>query len=114
MAERFLHISCMFKEPLDKERGAEMRLVFDKAIDWMRYGSNCWIVYTNSTTDKWYYRLRDVMRANEMLFIVEIDVSSAQGLLRTWMWRWLQFDRSERRTVGDAIIVDQKQAILPR
>jgi hypothetical protein len=114
MAERFLHVSFRFEETVTKERREELNVLFNQGLDWCRYSSNCYIVFTTSSPDKWFRRLRGALRSGELLFIAEIDVESAQGLLPMWIWEWLNFDRSEQKTVGDSISSPPKQAPVPR
>lgn len=114
MAERFIQVTFSFVEPFTKERHDQLRDVFNLGLDWMRFASNSWLIYTRVSTDTWFTRFRNVIRANELVLILEVDPSTAQGLMRNWMWRWLEFDRTTTKTVGDAVAVDPKQAILPR
>lgn len=113
MAERFLHASFSFNEPLSDQRKEALKEIFNRSLDWMDYAGNCWIIYTRQSPDVWYVRLREFMKSGEFMFIVEFDPKTAQGMLRAWMWRWLNFDRTETKTVGDGVVPDETQAILP-
>lgn len=114
MAERFLHISFSFKTALSKTREEALREIFNRGLDWLEYTENCWIIYTRQSPDEWYLRLREFMKSEEFMLIVEFDPSTAQGMMRAWMWRWLNYDRTKVKTVGKDIDIDKNQAILPR
>jgi hypothetical protein len=94
MAERrFLHIS--FKWDNGDPKIAQLKPVFDRAPDWFRYTSNCWVVWTSLSAEKWYERLRPFLTDADTLFIVKLDVSERQGWLSKSMWDWLDKERKD-------------------
>ena len=93
MAKQFLHISFDFAD--GNPRTKELKPVFDKALDWYRYMPNCWIVWTSSSAQKWYERLRPHISDGDNMFIVRIDLSERQGWISKAVWNWLREERNE-------------------
>ncbi|MGC2411464.1 MAG: hypothetical protein WA459_02060 [Stellaceae bacterium] len=98
MTTRFLHISFSFWD--GDNRVSQLKPIFKKALDWCRYAPNCWIVYTSSSAERWYERLRPFISDEDCLFIVEINLDERQGWLSRSTWDWLDKDRSKREKVG--------------
>ena len=71
MAKRFLHIFFDFSDA--DPQVEKLQPVFDKAIDWLRYMPTCWIVWTSTSAEKWFERLRPLIKDTDELFIVAID-----------------------------------------
>jgi len=93
MTKRFLHISFQFADgdpKIDK-----LKPTFDHAIDWFKYTSTCWIVWTSSSAEKWYERLRPHIKDEDSMFIIGINHGEHQGWMSKSFWEWLNKDRSE-------------------
>jgi hypothetical protein len=90
----FLHI--YFKPKADAKEET-YRKTFDLALDWYRYASNVYVVYTSSDPEKWYARLVDYVKPEGSLFICKLDVSARQGWMTKEFWTWLKEDREERK-----------------
>ena len=71
----------------------QLKPSFDKALDWIRIAPNSWIVWTTSTPDGWYNRLKSKLGPNDHLYIFGIDNSSRQGWAPQWIWDWLDKKR---------------------
>lgn len=84
---QFLHIGLHFADGNNKV--AELIPVFSNAIDWLRYAPNCWIVWTSSSPQEWYQRLKPFLKEADRLFIVKIDMSVRQGWLEKNAWDWM-------------------------
>jgi hypothetical protein len=93
MAKQFLHISFKFSD--NDPKIEKLKPVFNKAIDWFRYTSNCWIVWTSSSSEKWYDRLRPLIKDEDSMFIVRLDMSERQGWMSKSAWEWMNTKRSE-------------------
>lgn len=92
MAEaRFYQVTFKFVTPRPSEETLET--AFNHALDWFKYASNCWIVWTTSDAEKWYERLRPLIKDDDSLFIVAIDVSERQGWMSRRFWDWLKKER---------------------
>ncbi len=86
----FLHIGFAFR---GRPKVGELEPVFGKAIDWVRYAPNCWIVYTTSSPRLWMARLRPFLSAGDQVFIVRLDLETRSGWLPKWVWEWLKTPR---------------------
>jgi len=87
MAKQFLHISFKFADRDPKT--AKLTPTFNKAIDWIRYAPNCWIVWTSSSAATWYERLRPHLDDNDAMFIARIDPDERQGWMSEGFWKWM-------------------------
>jgi hypothetical protein len=87
----FLHISFNFH---GQPKVDELLPAFNKALDWVRYAPNCWIVWTTVDTERWYNRLKPLIGADDQMLIIGIDKDVRNGWLPKWVWEWLDKDRS--------------------
>jgi len=69
--------------------------VLDKAKDWVRYSPNSYILYTTTSVQTWYTRLRRILDEKENIFVVELNIENRQGWLPKSVWEWLRKDRSD-------------------
>lgn len=90
MSPQLLHISFDFKGTVDREA---LKKKFDLAIDWVQYLPCCWIVYTTSSPQKWYARLKPLLGPRDLMFICKIDITQRQGWLPKWVWEWIKKSR---------------------
>jgi len=89
---QFLHIGLNFAEATKVE---ELIPVFDKALDWVRYAPNCWIVWTTSSHEQWYARLKPHLTDRDHLFISTLDLQHGySGWLPQVVWDWLSKNRA--------------------
>jgi hypothetical protein len=100
---KFLHIGIHFEAR--KPEIAELVPVFNKALDWVRYAPNNWIVLTSSVPDVWYYRLKPVLHDNDSLFICEIATVDGlligTGYLPHFVWEWLKKHRQPYSQIAE-------------
>lgn len=93
MTERFLHITFNFKGHSSPTESIEN--ILDKALDWIRYAPNCYILYTTRDVQTWYARLRKVLHEKDNIFVVELNIENRQGWLPRSVWEWIKKDRSD-------------------
>lgn len=67
----------------------ELEPVFNKASDWLRYASNCWLVCTTSSPQVWMQRIKPHLEKGDQVFIVEVDLEKRSGWLNKWVWEWI-------------------------
>jgi hypothetical protein len=89
---KFLHIGINFwNRPTEV---TALIPVFDKAIDWIRYAPNCWVVLTSSEPDVWYRRLKPVLHDQDSFLICELSISKGfplgAGHLPGAWWDWFR------------------------
>jgi hypothetical protein len=92
MSKTFLSITFNFE---GREAPKALEKKINKALDWMSYAPNCWLVWTTSDPAKWYDRIKPVLRPGDHVFIVEIDINNRAGWLPGWIWEWIKKDRGE-------------------
>jgi hypothetical protein len=68
----------------------ELEPIFDKALDWIRYAPNCWIVHTSATPQKWLARLKPILAPSDHVLIVEINLANRSGWLPRSLWDWIR------------------------
>ncbi len=87
-----LHISFDFHGR--KSDPNELRPAFDRAIDWVRYAPNCWIVCTTSEPKIWYQRLKPLLHDEDLMLICEVGAPANRivfsGYLPEFVWTWLR------------------------
>jgi hypothetical protein len=84
---KFLHISFYWAaQPKTKE----LDVVFNDALDWIRYSPNCWIVWTTTDSQGWYNRLVNHITTVDRVFICELNVTNKHGWMDKWVWEWFQ------------------------
>lgn len=83
----FLHVGFAFKNP---PRVDELEPIFNKARDWIRYDTHCWIVWTSSSPQRWLARLQPILSPTDGVLIVRIDLSTRAGQLPKSMWTWIK------------------------
>jgi hypothetical protein len=51
----------------------------NKATDWLRFARNNWLVWTSSSPDRWYARLKPLLKRGDNVLICEVDMSSVRA-----------------------------------
>lgn len=93
---RFLHVYIVPKPDVSRE---DIEAKLNKALDWIRYGENAYIVYTNSNAAKWKERLVDFVKPGGNLLIAKLDIGYPKGFPKGFMssqvWDWIRRKASE-------------------
>ena len=91
MSERYFHVGFNFegRDPPAKK----IQEAFDKALDWVKYAPNCYILYTMKDEDIWYRRLREIVHEDDTIFVVELKIENRNGWLPKSVWAWLKKER---------------------
>jgi hypothetical protein len=92
MAKQFLHITLKFAD--GGSHVSELKPVFNKSIEWFRYTPTSWIVWTSSSAEKWYERLRPHISDEDTMLVARIDTTEIQGWVSKSLWDWLNKDRN--------------------
>lgn len=87
MARHFLHVGFDFAEEPNLE---ELEKTFDKGLDWYRYSSNCWLVWTSSSPDRWYTRLKKHLKSGDIVFICEVRIDERSGWMPKKFWNFVK------------------------
>src|SRR5258708_4051262 len=90
--KRFLHVGFSRPARVDVEQFSP---VFDKASSWIRYATNCWILYTAISPEEWTARIRKIPGMEKRnVFVAEFHYDHASGNLPEWAWEWLAQHKS--------------------
>lgn len=87
---KYLQITFEFDGPPKID---ELLPSFDKALDWIRPAPNTWIVWTTSTPEEWYKRLKPLIGPKDHFYIFAIDNSVRHGWAPKSVWEWLDKNR---------------------
>lgn len=91
MAEaRYIQITFEFDGP---PKITEVKPEFDKALDWIRIAPNAWIIWTTSTPQEWYKRLKPLLGPKDHLYIFGINNTVRNGWAQKSVWEWLDKSR---------------------
>ncbi|MDG7001825.1 MAG: hypothetical protein JRN15_22235 [Nitrososphaerota archaeon] len=88
---KFYHIYINPKQGVTTEQ-IEKKL--DLAIDWFRYDSKNWVVFTSSDEDKWFERLKSFVQNGGQLFLCAFDISTRHGWMSKEFWDWITKNRN--------------------
>lgn len=63
----------------------------NRALDWISIPPHTWVLYSTSTPDQWYQRLKKYVQPEGSLFICELDVTPGHraGWMGKKFWAWL-------------------------
>jgi hypothetical protein len=95
MASRFLHIGFSFVSAPDLE---ELEGSFDRALDWYRYATNCWVVWTSSSPETWYTRLKKHLAEGDRVFICELHESERSGWMPRRFWEFMKSHQEQEQS----------------
>jgi hypothetical protein len=65
------------------------------AIDWYRYDTGLYVVYTTSSVEKWQQRLLPLVNIDGRLFICELQITSKNGWMNKDFWDWINQPRTK-------------------
>ena len=93
-----LHVG-LGKPDLDAKK---LVAVFNEADDWLRYGANCWLLWTDLSAREWCNRLEGVLDKPDRRFLVcKLDIEERAGWLSDTSWKWIQArSAGDRRQTG--------------
>lgn len=86
---RLLHVSftVVFLSPEDQQA---IESVLSTGWDWLRYGSNCWLLFASEPPATWVEKLMPInsaMRGSFGFLVTEFD--DYAGMLDQRVWDWL-------------------------
>jgi len=96
--KRYLHIAFNFPPLWMSLQAAVQNMITRDAADWVRYATNCWIVWTAEAPKDWGDKFNaEVSRIqNSSFLIVSVDLgptSDGWASLPQWAWDWLKRPR---------------------
>jgi hypothetical protein len=95
LGARFLLVSFTWNET---PKVAELVPLFDSALDWMRYASNSWVLWTTSAPDVWLKHILPHLGKTDFVLICELNLSDTPDNYTGWnskiIWDWIQKHRT--------------------
>ena len=83
-----LHVGLGNPVGLDTQK---LVAVFSEADDWLRYGANCWVLWTSLSAREWSDRLKEVVdKPNRQFLVCKLDIEERAGWLSDTSWKWIQ------------------------
>ena len=65
--------------------------VFDEAESWLRYTTNCWVLWTNLSARDWCNRLEAAVdKPNRRFLVCKLDAKERAGWLSDTEWKWIR------------------------
>jgi hypothetical protein len=86
MSAKFLHIGFSWQ---GTPKMKELEPTFNNALDWVRYGRDCWIIYTTTDANTWSARIKPLIGPNDSFLISELtNLNTSTGWMPKWVWDW--------------------------
>ena len=82
----FVHIGFTFNGPAPIEA---LERTFSKALDWMRYSQDCWILYTTTDSVTWRDRIHKTAGVSSDVAFFLVEFTGGEGYMHQWAWDWL-------------------------
>ncbi|MHB8383402.1 MAG: hypothetical protein ACYDC3_13825 [Candidatus Binataceae bacterium] len=108
---RYLHISMQLQGDVDTEN---LKTQLNKAIDWIHYMPNCWIVLTTSDPMRWYERLASLLGDSDFVLIAPIDMEEARGWLPNWVIEWTKAAKTKTTNLALAQQPEEQKLFPPK
>jgi len=92
--KRFVHVGFNFEDSAPPTK--QLEAAFDKASDWLRYGTQNWILYTGLELDEWrdrIYKIKGIGDKDVSILLVDFG-ETYSGYLSDSEWKWLNKKRS--------------------
>jgi hypothetical protein len=93
--KKYLHVAVAFGDhSIEFIANNEVQKVINEANDWLRYASNCWIVWTSDTPQQLYQKLVAIPQLKQSsVLVVKLDLSDRAGQFPPWIWEWIDKTR---------------------
>jgi hypothetical protein len=69
---------------------SDLNPIFDRALDWVRFTPNSWLLWTSSTPNQWYSRLKSQLREGDRFFICEVNMEQRSGWMQRSFWDFIK------------------------
>ena len=87
--KRVLHVGITWRATLPKTEEAEK--LFQG--EWVRYGNNMWLVYTNETPKALGDRIHAAFSPQDSVFVISVNANDYSGWQPQVVWDWLKKPR---------------------
>lgn len=90
----FLHLAVNFEGTDGAAERAVIEQALNKAKDWLRYGPDCWLIYTSRSPKSWSEDLMGLAGMKQhTFFICEVNIKNRSGWLQRSAWDWINKTR---------------------
>ena len=72
----FIIVSTEFREPVDPKK---FIATLDKAIDWIQFMPTEWLLWTTSSSEKWYTRMKQYTKPGNRVFVCAVNIEDRSG-----------------------------------
>jgi hypothetical protein len=84
MGARYVLVSFTWRET---PKVKELEPLFGTALDWLRYSSDCWLLWTTESPAIWFQYIKPFLGEKDSVFITEI--SFTPGTYSGWQPQWI-------------------------
>lgn len=89
---RFYHVGLTLPAGLDTR--VDLQWLPRVCDDWMRYASQCWVLWSGLSAQDIAHEIRQFYGENEHFIVFPIDALTApQGWAPQWVWEWINRSR---------------------
>ncbi len=92
MPKQFLLVQLVSDNGVDM---AHFTKTLDKALDWVQFASNGWLLWTSRDSSAWYDRLRPSLGESYNVLIVEANMKARAGRMPASFWEFVRSKDSE-------------------
>jgi hypothetical protein len=84
---KFYHVTLIRKPGVTNEAVEEK---MNLAVDWFKYSSHCWILWTTADAATWKERLSPLFRPDGRVLICKVDKADIDGFFPKGGWAFLR------------------------
>lgn len=88
---KFYHVHISPKQGITQ---ADVEQKLNYAVDWYRYSTGLYVVYSTSDVNTWLTRLKDLVDPGGRLFVCELVPTNRTGWMVKDFWDWLSKARA--------------------
>jgi hypothetical protein len=94
MSDRhFIIITTDFSESVDQ---TSFTATLDKGIDWVQITPTTWLLWTKSSAEKWYIRMKQYAKPGNRIFICEVNPEDRSGFMPSSFWDFIKSKTSTK------------------
>ena len=93
--KRFIILSTDFRELVDQK---QFTGTLDRAIDWVQITPTTWLLWTSSSADVWYRRMKRYIKSGNRIFICAVDPDDRSGFMPESFWDFIRSKTSSTST----------------
>lgn len=86
MEKRFIMITITPDAKFDL---LQLEEALDKAVDWIQFFPNCWLVFTGVSSKSWFKRVQRVIGDRRRIFVCDVEIAERGGYMPRVFWDFL-------------------------